>query len=39
MFLILLTGAIFLVAHKLGGRQDEKLLGFLEQTLAASRVC
>jgi len=39
MFLIPFTGAIFLVAHKLGGRQDDKLLRFLEQTLAACRVC
>lgn len=39
IFLILLTAAIFLVAHKLGCRQDKRLLGFLEQTLAASRVC
>ena len=38
IFLFLFSGGIFLVAHKVGGRKDEKLMGFLEQTLAASRV-
>jgi hypothetical protein len=39
IFLMLFAGGLFLIAHRLGSRQDKRLLGFLEQTLAASRVC
>ena len=39
IFLILFTGGLFLLAHRLGSRQDKRLLGFVEQTLAASRFC
>jgi hypothetical protein len=38
VFLMLFTFGLYLIAHWLGSRQDERLLGFLEQTLAASRV-
>ena len=38
VFLMLFTIGLYLVAHWLGSRQDERLLGFLEGTLAASRV-
>lgn len=38
IFLMLFTGGLFLLAHRLGSRHDKRLLGFLEQTLAASRV-
>jgi hypothetical protein len=38
IFLPLFAAGIFLVAHRIGSRQDERLLGFLEQTLAATRV-
>jgi hypothetical protein len=32
------TIGLYLVAHWLGSRRDERLLGFLEKTLAASRI-
>jgi hypothetical protein len=38
VFLMLFTIGLYLVARWLGSRQDERLLGFLEKTLAASRV-
>jgi hypothetical protein len=38
VFLLLFTIGLYLVAHWLGSRQDEGLLGFLEKTLAASRI-
>jgi len=38
VFLMLFALGFYLVFHWLGSRQDERLLGFLEQTLAASRV-
>ena len=38
IFLILFTGGLFLLAHRLGSRQDKRLLWFLEQTLAARAV-
>lgn len=38
IFLMLFTLGLYLGAHWLGSRRDESLLGFLEQTLAASRV-
>ena len=38
IFLMLFAIGLYLVAHWLGSRRDEKLLGFLEKTLAASRM-
>jgi hypothetical protein len=38
IFLMLFTLGFYLVVQRLGSRQDDRLLGFIEQTLAASRV-
>jgi hypothetical protein len=38
IFLMLLAGGLFLIAHRVGSGKDKRLLEFLEQTLAASRV-
>ena len=38
IFLMLFILGLYVVAQRLGSRRDERLLGFLEQTLAASRV-
>ena len=38
IFFMLSTLGFYLVAQRLGSRRDERLLGFLEQTLAACRV-
>lgn len=38
IFLMLSMLGFYLVARRLGSRRDERLLGFLEQTLAARRI-
>jgi hypothetical protein len=38
VFLMLFSLGFYLVFHWLGSRQDKRLLGFLEQTLAPSRI-